>query len=117
MDDAEIRAQLKELGEKCGPLTATTRKIYIKKIEKLRAARGTPQSAPQKSFFEKTTSKTRSQQQFVVEDSSGDEDDEPEAEPETIFKKPKTMTENEDINMADPASLSNEGCIWSQYLF
>ena len=112
MDDAEIRAQLKELGEKCGPLTATTRKIYIKKIEKLRAARGTPKSAPQNSVYEKTTPKTRSQPQFPVEDSSGDEEeDEPEPEPEIVFKKPKTVTENEDINLADPAGLSNEGCI------
>jgi len=107
MDDAEIRAQLKELGEKCGPLTATTRKIYIKKIEKLRAAKGLTNPPPQVS---KIATPKKTQPQVVIEDSSDEEDDEPtpEAQEDFTFKKPNVISEN-DINIADPADLTNDG--------
>ena len=36
LTDAELRRQLKELGETPGPITATTRAIYIKKLGKLK---------------------------------------------------------------------------------
>ena len=106
MDDAEIRAQLKELGEKCGPLTATTRKIYIKKIEKLRAAQG--KSNPPPPVAKPATPKKK-QPQLVVEDSSDEEEEEtiPKAIAEFTFKKPNVVVN--DINTADPADLSNEG--------
>ncbi|CBY22115.1 unnamed protein product [Oikopleura dioica] len=109
MDDAEIRAQLKELGEKCGPLTATTRKIYIKKIEKLRAAKGLTNPPPQVS---KIATPKKTQPQVVIEDSSDEEDDEPtpEAQEDFTFKKPNFISEN-DINMADPADLTNDDII------
>ena len=114
MDDAEIRAQLKELGEKCGPLTATTRKIYIKKIEKLRAAKGLANSPPPVS---KIATPKKKQPQVVVEDSSDEEDEEPEpsAPEEFTFKKPSVISEN-DINTADPADLTNDGELFSEIL-
>ena len=107
MDDAEIRAQLKELGEKCGPLTATTRKIYIKKIEKLQAAKGLTVSQPSVSKTAIAAPKIK-QPQVVIEDSSDEEDEEPSAPEEFAFKQPSVLSEN-DINTADPAELTNDG--------
>lgn len=113
MDDAEIRAQLKELGEKCGPLTATTRKIYIKKIEKLRAAKGLTNPPPPVS---KIATPKKKQPQVVIEDSSDEEDEEPSAPEEFTFKKPSVISEN-DINTADPAELTNDGQLFFIKLF
>jgi len=52
LTDEEIREQCKSLGIKIGPITGTTRKIYIRKIEKAKPTIGTQPAEPSRPFVE-----------------------------------------------------------------
>ncbi|VDQ02755.1 unnamed protein product [Trichobilharzia regenti] len=51
LGDDELRRELKALGVDAGPITATTRSVYVKKLEKLQKERKQPLTAPAPKEF------------------------------------------------------------------
>ena len=57
LSDEELRRQLKECGEAVGPITATTRALYLRKLAKLRKSGGT-NSSPKSSVMNRAKGKS-----------------------------------------------------------